>query len=71
MSWGGGTDVMTELIDALFEARVLSDQRKLIYRQMLKALADLDWDGELECFGIDVIFDETVEEMHPEWFDED
>jgi hypothetical protein len=67
MGWGGGTDVMTELIDALVETGVFADQRRAIYRRMLKTLTDLDWDNVCECFSIDDEFEKAVQDECPDW----
>jgi hypothetical protein len=71
MGWGGGTHVMESLLDSMNEALILSDERRFVYRRMLKTLTDLDWDCVSECLGIDEVFDLVVEEMYPEWFHED
>jgi hypothetical protein len=71
MGWGGGTHVMESLLDSMNEALILSDERRFVYRRMLKTLTDLDWDCVSECLGIDEVFDLGVEEMYPEWFHED
>ena len=40
------------------------EARKSIYRALICSLEDADWDTQDEVAGLDVIFDETLAQLH-------
>lgn len=59
---GWGSDSVRELIWAI----LLVDNDKIranIYRRMITALKDYGFDALDECCGIDLVFDEVLDEM--------
>ncbi len=45
--------------------------RKEIYRPIIIALENADWDTQDECLDEDEAYDELIKDMHPGWFDDD
>jgi hypothetical protein len=45
------------------------DDRKKIYRPIIEALEESDWDTQDECMGEDEAYDEAITELHPSWFE--
>ena len=71
MGWSGGThiaDVMTHSIEGQVP---LQHTRVKIYKDLIVALENADWDNLSECIGISDAFDEALKEHDPGWFDEE
>lgn len=62
---------MNELIDVFLSDHMglSSLQRFQLYREIIPILEDEDWDTEDESVGIDPMFDEALQELHPEWYE--
>ena len=69
MSWGGGTDVMSDLINCLNmdELDLPHESKMTILKEMIKSLQHLDWDDTCECEGMDPVFSEALEQVRREW----
>lgn len=62
MGWARGSSLMGDLICAV----MVVDNEKIrakIYRRMITAFEDYDCDTLDECRGIDLVFDEVLDEM--------
>jgi len=66
MGWASGSDLFTEVIAVIKPAVKDKKARKKIYRKLISAFQDHDWDTCDECLGIDPVYDELYEEMFPE-----
>ena len=71
MGWSGGSRVMDGIIEALNCDNVGLHplQRSWLYMEIIPILEDEDWDTIDECMGTDAVFDQVVQELHPEWFE--
>lgn len=69
MGWSGGSDVMREIINAIQNRITDSAVRKEVYKEIIVALEDKDWDTQNECEEIDPIFDAALRELHPKWYE--
>jgi hypothetical protein len=65
--WCSGSDIAIGMILVL--KREIKDKavRKIIYRKLIDALENNDWDCQNEAEGEDPVFNEALHEMHPEW----
>lgn len=61
---------MSRIIESL--KPVVSDEttRKAVYKAIIPAMQDADWDTEMECLGEDAAYDEVLKECHPTWFED-
>lgn len=71
MGWASGSLLMGEVITALNKANVADDVRALIYKDLIPAFENEDWDTHDECEGGDPAFDAALYELHPEWCQEE
>lgn len=71
MGWSNGSSIMSEVISALNHEGVLHGQRERIYKKIIPVMQEFDWDTEMECVGEDRAYDEALQELHPDWFEED
>lgn len=71
MGWSSGTDVMSNIISAVKETIADEDTRYELYKGIVSALENADWDCMDECFGEDPAYDRLA--IEEEWvvFDED
>ena len=70
MGWASGCYVMNRIIENL-QAEIDSEiYRKRLYKLIIPALQDADWDTELDCIGRDPAYDHAIRELHPDWFEE-
>ena len=66
MGWGSGAQLMVDVIVGL--NGMPDDNRKVVYRVLIPAMQHHDWDTELDCMGLDDAYDETLRDLHPDWF---
>ena len=71
MGWASASLIMNEIIDGIMPEVETKDARKRIYKPIIEALENGDWDTQDECLGTDEAFDEVIKEMHPHWFEEE
>lgn len=67
MGWAGGRDVMDSIIDVVL--REIQDRglQQRLFKGIIEALEDADWDTQDECLDRSIAFDEALDELHPEW----
>ena len=70
MGWASGSTLFSQIIEGVKPVVSDKEMRKAIYRPIIEAFEDADWDTLDECEGEDEAYDEVVREMHPEWYDE-
>lgn len=66
MGWGGGSTIMTGIIHTAKRC-VPEDIRKAFYLDMITLLEREDWDTQMECVGLDPLFDMVLKALYPEW----
>ena len=42
-----------------------------MYRVLIPAMRNMDWDTEIDCMGACDVYDDTLREMFPDWFTEE
>lgn len=65
MGWSGGSRLFGSLITTLMENVPEDAAREAIYRDMVDAFQDADWDTLDECLGDDEVYDAIYEELFP------
>jgi len=68
MGWTGGTGIMQAAIAGADDAGLDALERAALYKRLLDALEDLDWDTQDECMGEDPVFDAVLRAQHPDWY---
>jgi hypothetical protein len=71
MGWYSGSILMSELIKSLKKHIGDPDGRTDIYKDMIIAFEDHDWDTQNECIGEDPAFDKALRSIHSDYFEED
>ena len=71
MGWASGSRIFSEIIAAVKPHVADKDARKSIYRPIIEAFENDDWDTQDECLDEDEAYDEVMREIHPDWFDEE
>lgn len=71
MGWSSGTRLFSSVITAAKKAIPDMEKRKTLYKEIIDAFEDADWDTQDECMGEDGAYDEAIREMHPNWFEDD
>lgn len=69
MGWASGSRVMTDIIRAVRKVKIDRPVKVALYKQIIRALEDNDWDTQDECLELDDCFDEAMKELHPTWFE--
>ena len=64
MGWSRGSDLMDSIIQSLKYHVINPSIRKEIYKDIIEAFEDHDWDTQDECLGVDEAFDEALEALH-------
>jgi len=59
---------MTDIIQGMRQANVPYPQRREMYRILIPAMQDCDWDTEMDNLDDDPAFDAELESLHPDWF---
>lgn len=68
MGWGSGSRLMDDVMVGLNQKGVADSVRETVYRVLIPAMQDRDWDTEMDCMGKDDVYDDTLKDLHPEWF---
>lgn len=71
MGWGSGAALMSEVIAAIKPNVADEEARKGIYRILINAFEDMDWDTQQDCEGEDPAFDAVLSELHHHWYEKD
>lgn len=71
MGWASGSSLMSEIISAIQPHMPDEGARKEVYKVLINAFEDQDWDTQDECEGEDPAYDAALEELHPEWYEEE
>ena len=71
MGWSRGSDLMDSIIRSLKYHVINPSIRKEIYKDIIDALEDHDWDTQDECLGIDEAFDAALHEHNRDNLDLD
>ena len=67
MGWGSGSDMMDDIIFDMKKKIKDKDIRKTIYKILIDAFENHDWDTQDDCLGSDKVFDDALKELHPDW----
>lgn len=67
MGWGSGSSLMDKIQLGMKNAEVSDDIREIMYKILIPAMEDQDWDTQADCIGYDPVFDQVLKELHPEW----
>lgn len=71
MGWASGSRLFSEVIDVVKRYVPDEDDRIDIYKGLIDAFGESDWDTQDECVGEDSAYDAALRELHPEWYEED
>lgn len=71
MGWSSGSQIMSEVISAIQPHMPDENARKEVYKALIPAFEDQDWDTQEECEGEDPAYDAALLELHPEWHEDD
>lgn len=71
MGWASGSGLFDQIISALNDTNLNHKERKEVYKAIIPAFEDFDWDTQDECMGADEAFDEAIYELHPEYLPEE
>ncbi len=67
MGWASGSQLMNRIITSVKSSGLFEEQRQRVYRDLIVAFQDEDWDTELECLGKDPAFDAALKGLRPKW----
>ena len=67
MGWASGSSVMDKIIAALSYHIKDDTVRYQLYKLLIKALEQQDWDTQTESLGYDIMFDAALDSIHPNW----
>ena len=71
MSWATGTGLFSEVIVSLVKNVPEDETRAEIYKDLIGAFTDYDWDAQDECLGEDNVYDEVYKDLYGDLLDED
>lgn len=71
MGWASGSRVFRQIMDGIIPEVADKEARKRVYRPIIEAFEDSDWDTQEECMGLDEAYDELLREMYPGWYDDE
>ena len=69
MGWGSGATLMSRVIKGLKDEGLKDHERERVYKVLIPAMQDLDWDTEMDCLEQDHAFDAALLELHPDFFE--
>ena len=69
MGWSSGSSTFSGIIAAVLPVVADKEDRKRIYRPIIQAFEDQDWDTQDECVGEDEAYDELYAELYPNDYD--
>lgn len=64
MGWASGSRVFRSVIESVTAHVPDVSARKEIYRPIIDAFRDMDWDTLDECLGIDPAYDEIYNDIY-------
>ena len=68
MGWASGSEVMDGIIEVVQKEIKDPEVRFRLYKGIIVALEDQDWDTENECEGQDDAYDKALMKLHPDWY---
>ena len=68
MGWASGSNLASALIASAKEHIESGHERKRFYMDMIEAFEEAHCDTLGECCGDDDMFDEAMQELHPDYF---
>ena len=68
MGWASGSEVMDEIIEVVQKEIKDPEARFRLYKGIIEALENQDWDTQNECEGQDDAFDKALTKLHPDWY---
>lgn len=71
MGWCSGSEVMAEVIAAVMRKVTDESARKQIYLDLIPVFEAEDCDTLRECMGVDVAYDDAMDELDPRGDDEE
>ena len=71
MGWANGSNIAGVLIASAKLHIQSGEERKAFYRDMIDAFEEADCDTLGECCGDDDMFDEAMQELHPDYFEDE
>ncbi len=66
MSWSSGTRLFSNIADIIATHVAEEDKRARIYREMIEEFEKFDCDTLRECYDIDSVLDEILDEYYGE-----
>lgn len=63
MGWAKGSYVMEEVINGLLSESFTEEERVRIYKVLIPAMQNCDWDTEYECLEQDEAYDQAMREL--------
>lgn len=70
MGWASGSSLFSEVISAIKPRISDVTLRKEIYKDLINAFENSDWDTQDECMGEDEAYDAALVEVHPGWYED-
>ncbi len=65
MGWASGSRLFGAVIEAIQPEITDEEKRKALYRKLIDAFRDEDWDTLDECVGEDPAYDAVYAEIYP------
>lgn len=70
MGWSSGSSLFNSVIKVIKPNIADKKKRVEIYKELIVAFVDSDWDTLDECLGADDAYDEAVDELYPDLLDD-
>ncbi len=71
MGWASGSSLFSEVIKAVKKEMPDEKARVRLYKTLIAAFEESDWDTQDECRGEDTAYDKALKKLHPTWFEDD
>ena len=71
MGWANGSELFGSVIKALKKEIPDEKTRVRVYKKLILAFEDSDWDTQDECRGDDPAYDKALKALHPNWYEEE
>ena len=65
MGWASGSRLFSDVIAAIKPEVEDEEKRVGIYKKLIAAFEESDWDTQDECRGEDPAYDKALKELHP------
>lgn len=69
MSWHSGSDIMEAVVKSALKNIPDETVRRELYRDVMPALENQDWNDHPRLFGLDRVYDQVVRERHGDRWD--